>query len=279
MFKYLLLLPALYACASMPTPEARHSLAESLALQQQWGPVRLDGGRFSLQAYVPEPIRPAEHLSIYFEGDGLAWLTPSRVSPDPTPGNPLALKLALAQPEGNAAYLARPCQYPGAHDRGDCPQGYWTHKRFAPEVIEASNSAVDQLKARFGAQRLTLVGYSGGAAVAALVAARRSDVERLITVAGNLDHSTWTTRHRLTPLTDSLNPADAIAALTRIPQWHFVGSSDRTIPPELVHGFANRFPPGQRPRVITQSGFDHHCCWPEQWPRLWRSLSQEIVPR
>ena len=273
MFRLLLLLLLLTACTSLPTPEDRQSHAEALARHQHWSPVRLDGGRFSLLAYVPEYIRPAEHLSIYIEGDGLAWISASRASTDPTPRNPLALKLALAQPEGNAVYLARPCQYQSSNETVDCPQRYWTEERFAPEVIEASNRAVDQLKVRFGAERLTLVGYSGGAAVAALIAARRADVERLITVAGNLDHRAWTTRHRLAPLTGSLNPAaDAIPALSRIAQWHFVGDQDRIIPPELVQGFAERFPAGKQPRVIEHGEFDHHCCWAEAWPGLWRSM-------
>jgi hypothetical protein len=45
--------------------------------------------------------------------------------------------------------------------------------------------------------------------VASLVAARRHDVVRLVTVAGNLDHLAWTTLHGVSPLTGSLNPADA----------------------------------------------------------------------
>jgi len=39
-----------------------------------------------------------------------AWLAVPRPSQDPTPVDPLALRLALVQPTGNAAYLARPCQ-------------------------------------------------------------------------------------------------------------------------------------------------------------------------
>jgi hypothetical protein len=66
-------------------------------------------------------------------------------------------------------------------------------------VISASNQAVDALKQRYGAQEIVLVGYSGGGAVAALVAARRTDVVRLVTVAGNLDHLAWTHLHSVPP--------------------------------------------------------------------------------
>ncbi|GAB2181920.1 hypothetical protein DLREEDagrD3_21430 [Denitratisoma sp. agr-D3] len=51
---------------------------------------------------------------------------------------------------------------------------------------------------QLGARRLTLVGYSGGAA--ALLAARCSDVVRLVTIAGNLDHRAWTRYHHITTL-------------------------------------------------------------------------------
>ena len=94
-------------------------------------------------------------------------------------------------------------------DRRSCVQKYWTGYRFALEVIEASNITVSQLKARYAADNIRLVGYSGGGAVAAFIAARRNDVVQLVTVAGNIDPAAWTKRHRMSQLSGSLNPADA----------------------------------------------------------------------
>jgi hypothetical protein len=51
--------------------------------------------------------------------------------------------------------------------------------------------------------------------VAALVAARRTDVDRLVTVAGNLDPTAWAVYQHIQPLTGSLNPADEVDALSR----------------------------------------------------------------
>lgn len=212
----------------------------------------------------------ADALAIYFEGDGFAWINESQASGDPTPRDPVSLRLALAQPEGNAVYLARPCQYVDAESSG-CLTRYWTEMRFAPEVVVASNQAVDRLKEMFGATRLTLVGYSGGGAIAALVAARRTDVELLITVAGNLDHHSWSKTHRLQYLRGSLNPADEILALRSIRQWHLVGAKDAVIPPALAINFVSSFPPVSRPSVYIEPEFDHRCCWVEKWPTLWRS--------
>ena len=99
---------------------------------------------------------------------------------DPTPVNPLALQLALRDPSGAAVYLARPCQFVAAPDKRECARAYWTEQRFSPAVIAASLEAISQLKQRYGAQRLVLVGYSGGGAVASLVAAQRGDVAHRI---------------------------------------------------------------------------------------------------
>jgi pimeloyl-ACP methyl ester carboxylesterase len=181
------------------------------------------------------------------------------------------LRLALAHPQGNAAYLGRPCQYVGADSAG-CAERYWTHQRFAPEVIEASSLALDGLKQQFGASKITLVGYSGGAAVALLLAARRSDITNVITVAGNLDHHAWTQRMKIEALTGSLNPADAIAQLQHIPQTHFAGDADKTIPPSLITDFAQRFPLANRPLVIVKPGYGHQCCWADDWPQRLRDV-------
>ena len=257
----------LAACTNLPTPTARLDLADALAARQGWQRVPIPSGTFELAAYIPRTHNTGDALTVYIEGDGLAWISPSQPSLDPTPNNPVGLKLALANSGGNAAYLARPCQYTDTEARG-CSQRYWTGQRFAPEVIEASDIALDALKARFSARQLTLVGYSGGGAVAALLAARRNDVKRLITVAGNLDHAAWTRLHHIEPLTGSLNPVDARDALNGIRQWHFAGGKDKVVPPSLVESFANHFPDDQRPSVFVEPEYDHACCWVENWPRL-----------
>lgn len=261
----------LSACVSLPSPAERRITADALASRQGWQPVLLPTGRFDLIAYLPISLRPADHLTVYIEGDGLAWVSETQPSLDPTPLDPLALRLALAQPEGNAAYLARPCQYADAEPSA-CSRRYWTEMRFAPEVIEASDRAIDALKQKFGARRLTLVGYSGGAAVALLVAARRHDVTALVTVAGNLDHRAWTQYHSLPPLTGSLNPADAGEDLSHVRQRHLAGGKDTTVPPGLIESFAHRFPAEMQPAVHLEPTFDHHCCWAENWQRLWRMM-------
>lgn len=262
----------LAGCVQVPSLQERRAVADELAGGHGWQAEAIAAKPFVLVAYLPRLVEQAATLTVYIEGDGLAWLNGSTPSADPTPRRPLALQLALAQPGQNIAYLARPCQYNADTQAARCRQVYWTHKRFAPEVIAATDTAVGVLKARFGAQHIQLVGYSGGGAVAALVAARRDDVSRLVTVAGNLDTQAWTRLHRITPMTGSLNPAEARAQLAHIRQVHFSGATDWNVPPEMAKVFAAGFPADSRPEVRVIEGFDHVCCWADNWDSLWSSI-------
>jgi pimeloyl-ACP methyl ester carboxylesterase len=267
----LLLLCGLVGCINI-SPQTRRATADELASAQGWQTTRLVTDNFVLAAYGPTPSSAEKTLTVYIEGDGLAWLSPSQASDDPTPLQPLALQLALRHGPGQAVYLARPCQYVQGPDRRGCTERDWTDGRFSLAVVQASNQAIDQLKQRYGATQLALVGYSGGGAVAALVAARRHDVTKLVTVAGNLDHRAWTTLHQLPPLSGSLNPADAWADLQDVAQLHFVGSADGNITADVLRSYQARFPVNHQPELRIIPDFDHRCCWAERWPRL-RSLA------
>jgi len=221
-----------------------------------------------LAAYIPSMPVKNEVLSVYIEGDGLAWLTRSQVSTDPTPLNPIGLELALRHSKGTAVYLARPCQYVQGADSVGCKAGYWTKRRFSAEIVSASSLAIDQLKQMFGATKIVLVGYSGGGAIAALLAAKRSDVIQLVTVAGNLDHVAWTSLHHISPLDGSLNPSDAWEALQAIPQLHFVGEKDQNVSVQVINAYLARFPLEHQPTVRVVKDFDHICCWKDQWAAL-----------
>lgn len=89
--------------------------------------------------------------------------------------------------------------------------------------------ALDVLKASTGAARLVLVEYSGGGAVAVLLAARRNDVAGLVTVAANIDLGYWTRRNQLAPLIGSLDPATFADQIADLPQVHFTGSRDDVV--------------------------------------------------
>lgn len=255
------------ACTALPGPRERRDFADALAAKRGWVADHIATDTFDFVAYAPQRFIPDETLTVYLEGDGFAWVTSTQPSLDPTPRDPLGLRLALAHARGNAAYLARPCQFTDAHRRG-CDQRYWTARRFAPEVIRESSKAIDELLQRFGATKLALVGYSGGGAVAALLAARRTDVVRLVTVAGNLDHRAWARHHGIHELHGSLNPADEAAQLGSLSQTHYVGGRDPVIPPALARDWPAGLVGAAGANLRVMPDFDHHCCWAERWEAL-----------
>jgi serine hydrolase FSH1 len=251
------------------SPIERLEKADQQAIQHGWQRTTLKTKTFELISYLPKNITSNDLLTVYIEGDGFAWRTSRRPSTDPTPHNPVALKLAMQHQNKSAAYLARPCQYQNDLEKSPlCDQIFWTNKRYAPEVIEASEQALTQLKNIYNAKELVLVGYSGGAAVAALLAAQRDDVIKLITVAGNLDHQAWTQLHNLSTLTGSLNPADYRHQLQTIPQIHFVGDDDKNIPSSLIKEFVESYDSVNFVSVVVVPKQSHSCCWHEVWPGL-----------
>lgn len=253
-------------------PAAARTSATYLVREAGWEWAVKSAGTFDL-AMARRPGPRSAVLVVYLEGDGFAYATSRRRSMDPTPTDPLALRLALQQPGSVAvAWLARPCQY-GPRSR-NCHSDYWTIARFAPEVVESASIALDGLKDDVGgASRLILVGYSGGGALAAILAQRRSDVAAIVTVAANLDVGAWTTEHGLTPLSRSMDPAVDAALLSRIPQIHFVGADDRIVGPGIARGFAARMAAGAAVTIVIVPGQDHGCCWAKRWSALSRGAN------
>lgn len=174
----------LSGCAS------RLETAESLAASRHWRSEIIATPTFDLYSFGPSRFVADEPLIVYVEGDGYAWISRTQLSDDPTPRRPLALELAVADPRPNVTYLARPCQYVSGRNRRNCLPAYWDTAGYSEGVISAFDTAVTTLVRRAGTHKVFYVGYSGGGAVAALVAARRSDSAGLVTVAGVLDHVT-----------------------------------------------------------------------------------------
>src|ERR1700722_15494796 len=97
---------------------SRQELAVTLVHDAGWQWQELATATFDLAA-ASAPGKRGSTLWVYLEGDGLAYLRPSEPSGDPSPRDPVALRLALTYPKDSpVAYLARPCQYTMAgHDR------------------------------------------------------------------------------------------------------------------------------------------------------------------
>ena len=110
-----------------------------------------------------------------------------------------------------------------------------------------------------------MVGFSGGGTVAALVSARRDDVDWLVSLSANLDHDAWTREGGLTTLSQSLNPTDFADELTQIPQLHLIGNEDEIVPFSVLTSYSSALG-GEQVKLEVHEGFDHSCCWEDIWP-------------
>jgi pimeloyl-ACP methyl ester carboxylesterase len=249
--------------------------AEAIAVAGELNPRTVQAGGLNLLSYERLGGRNGSPgnggiLTIYIEGDGRAWKTPWQPSTDPTPTDPVGLRLAAADPARPLVYLARPCQFETS--AGCADNRFWTSARFSPEIVNSYQQLIDNALQRSGSKEVGLIGYSGGGALAALIAERRSDVAWLVTVAANLDLAEWVRRQSLAPLAQSLDPAEDAGAIAHLPQIHLTGANDNVVPPAVVDSFLRHFPPSVTARMVIVPGFDHACCWAEAWPRLLASL-------
>ena len=249
----------------------RADVAAHIASGAKMEPFFVETGQFELAGYKRFRDPSSREVSIYIEGDGLAFLDATTISRDPTPSDPVSLRLAAADPSANVAYLARPCQYQTAERLSGCSYAYWTNARFAPELVKEMNVAVNAIVAASGAARVRLYGYSGGGVIAALLAGQRADVVFLATAAAPLDHGEWTRIGRYSPLDRSLDAIDWVQAIKRVPQVHFAGAEDRLVPSSVIKRFADRVrAEGGDVAFVTVPGTDHYCCWDDVWPALYR---------
>jgi hypothetical protein len=249
----LLLFGALSGCAALDRDAHADALAQPAHLHRQL----VDTGPFVLTAFsrISQPAKP---LRVYIEGDGVAWLSRTEPSLDPTPREATGLALAAQDRAPNVVYLARPCQFTPMAMNPRCGIPYWTGKRFAADLIDSMNDAVSRFAALTPGQPVELVGYSGGGAVAVLIAARRSDVVSIRTVTGNLDDEFVNRLH------DVIDFASRVAS---IPQVHFSGAKDEVVPPSVAQRFVDAA--GTRcARALTVPGLSHGSDWSARWPAL-----------
>jgi len=266
-----LLTALLTACA---TPAQRiDEMAHRLGLRRQV----VQGASFAHVVYQHETISQAGTLHVYLESDGSPWLNRYTVAPDPTPRNPLTLEL-MAQDRAPSLYLGRPC-YHGFATTPPCHPLFWTSRRYGPEVVDSMAAALETLleqaeRAGRPFTQLVFIGYSGGGALAMLLAERFQQTRAVLTVAGNLDIDRWASWHGYSPLQGSLNPATRPPLRPDIAQLHVVGDYDRNIPENFIRSVVMK---QHCSEYIVYNNFDHNCCWKTTWPVLLERLNEQLM--
>jgi hypothetical protein len=214
----------------------------------------------------------SDTLIIFLEGDGVPWINSGNTpSNDPTPRKPLAFNLFL-KTQLPAWYLTRPCYNELLQG---CDSNDWTYGRYSEQVVSSLFRVIQSQLAESMSQhthrKIILIGYSGGGALAVLIAARLPLVTGVITIAANLDTQAWTELHRYEPLSLSLNPAD-LAALS-LPLFLMSGDQDANVPYSSITRFLER-----QPKTVVQrfANYDHVCCWEHKWPDLLSSALEQL---
>lgn len=211
-------------------------------------------------------------LHIYLEGDGFTWQQGTRVSPDPTPKNPVMLKL-MAQDPNPAIYLGRPCYF---HTQDPaCNPFYWTTARYHHSVIESLQAALKLELEKFDSppSKVNVFGFSGGGALAHMLTANleglSASVNSVVTLGANLDTQTWVEELGAeTLLKLSENPLNT-APQSNIDYLHIEGKRDVIVSNTSTKRFKEKFSTDQYTNIKwCQLPVNHNCCWQDYWPTI-----------
>lgn len=204
---------------------------------------------------------PDRHLRIYIEGDGLPWILERRIALDPTPANPLLLRL-MADDAHAAVYLGRPCYF-GTATSDSCEPALWTVERYADSVVRSMCDAANQLSLERQARSVALIGYSGGGAIAIAMRSCTLGLNSITTIAGNLDVEAWVKYHKYSPLVLPVLAESASGA--PVAETHWQCRDDRKIPPHITDRYFEKRPEAIR---ILVDDCDHDTGWERYRSRI-----------
>ena len=257
-------------CVSKLSPKVRQQTADTVAQAGNLVQQKIATDDFLLTTYQRfDATADNKQMVVYIEGDGMAWISRDQLSSNPTPVQPIALKLASIDTNANVLYVARPCQYLWPQKMNRCSSRYWSDKRGSEEVISSINQAISIVKQKQNISSIRLIGYSGGGGIAALIADRRADVSEFVSVSGNLNYKLFTQTHNLSPMNGSIDPITVANQIGSIPQIHYVGADDKIIPKQIALSFSDKV------KVINNVSHDN---WPDKWAQILKTVNHDLSP-
>ncbi len=264
LLRYTTIFAIVFTAVSCTTPsEALRSKALELGYQE----AHLTGANYDHIGFKHNSDSNKESLHIYLDGDGTPWLTRHIVADDPTPRNPVMLKL-MQLDEQPSLYLGRPCYIRTKHTKA-CHSAIWTDKRYSQQVVSSMTAALRVYLKGAQHKKLFFFGHSGGGTLAILMAKEFPETVAIVTLAGNLDTGRWTTHHRFDNLSGSLNPAEMPPLPEHIPEFHYIGNNDTNILPDFVTARSHT---RKGIHITVLKNFDHSCCWQKIWPDVLQQL-------
>jgi hypothetical protein len=100
--------------------------------------------------------------------------------------------------------------------------------------------------------------------IATLLAMRRNDVVKLLTVAAPLSLDAWVDSSGLSQLDTSLDPMKQTGFPAELAAVHLAGGRDTLVPTSVIARFVSR----HGGKLSVQPDYDHTCCWLRDWPEI-----------
>jgi len=201
-------------------------------------------------------LTSASNWHVYIEGDGRPWINHRFLATDPTAPKPLMLRL-MSQDRYASIYIGRPC-YEGTVTQAECTPWVYSQGRYSNAVVKSMIKALDATISQHHVRSITLIGHSGGGTLVMLMAPAFPEINKLMTISGNLDTDAWVKKHDYSPLSGSLNPANSPPLHRNIEQHHFLGKKDRNIPLSAVLAVLKN-QPNAKVSIVANCG--HTDCW------------------
>ena len=207
-------------------------------------------------------------LHVYLENDGAAFINPTQIAANPSLRASFLMMRLMQEDNNTSLYFSRPCYGFAANQMPTtCNAHYWTDARYSAEVVATLLHALDEAKKHLNkpAEKIILIGHSGGGSLALLMAQQRNDVQAVITLAGNLDTDAWVQLHHYSPLSLSLNPFAQPLLPAAIKRWYFAGAEDNNIPFSSIKPSCKRDPSAHCQVLV---GVSHEQGWLAHWPKI-----------
>jgi len=260
----LLLIVVTASCATKPSriPQiiAHYNLQEKT----------VSGGDYEHKIYN-NSTSAGDYVHVYIPGDGLPWIHGMIIASDPTSRNSLVLHM-LGQDTNPALFLGRPCYY-GLSESRNCNSDVWTFARYSENVVSSMSTALNrELKSYYPQKKVIIFGFSGGGALAVLMAARIPNTVAVVTVAGALNTDLWVKEHHYLAMNSSLNPYDMERFPEDILQFHLAGGKDDNVTAEITESYVER----HGGEIWRYPNYSHGCCWLDIWPGVLQAVHDRL---